>query len=118
MMSTKVAELPMSGSGCGELRIVFDSLDVVVEYEYGQGAVGRVRFAAAIAFRFRDEMHSVGYADGSYDTLVRIDDSTWMRQLGEGEPQGIGLGVAGMTHFAVLFSNNGYLEVIAERAEL
>lgn len=107
-----------SDAGCGAIRLLFEATDLLLEYEGhdegGEPIVGRLRFVSVIAFRYRDEMHSLGFAEGSYDSVLTFDDSAWLNELSGIEPRGIS-DVVGRKHFAVLLSQNGYLEVVAER---
>jgi len=68
-------------------------------------------------FRFRDEMHSAGFPTGSYDCVVSSCQTDWLEELSAIEPSGVS-GVAGTKHFAVLFSSNGFLEVVARNVSL
>ncbi len=118
----QVLDLPIPGSGCGDIRLSADGSQLVAEYEYlsegdDRNIVGRLSFSGVTAFRFRNEMHSLGFAEGSYDTLVEIIDSEWRRELLGIEPSGIWGSVENKKHYAVFFSSNGYLEVIAESFE-
>ena len=84
-----------------------------VEVFDGQRRAGRLVFDTVAAFRFRDEMHSLGYAEDSYDTVVEIEDSDWLKHILSIEPESILLTAKRSKHFAVMLSSNGYLEVIA-----
>ena len=116
-MSHKVIrDLETTGSGCGAVRITYENLDVKVEYEYAKGLIGQIRFRLVRAFRYRDEMRSLGYAKGSYDTVVEIAPSPWLDELRSIEPPGLG-DLEQQHHFAVMLSSNGYLEAIAAEVE-
>lgn len=117
-----VRDLPIPGSGCGDIEIRSDGCDLSVEYTYhskedGCDVVGSIIFSGVAAFRFRDEMHSAGFLQGSYDSLVEIVGSDWRQELSIIEPGGIWGSVENKKHFAVFFSSNGYLEVIADDFE-
>ncbi len=114
----KVIDLPISGAGCGLIDLRSDGVELRVAISNGDIPTGVIFFDNVTAFRFRDEMHSLGYADGSYDTVVEIVDSKWLKKLVEIEPVQIMGSVKGSRHFAVLLSSNGYLEVIAKSVEL
>lgn len=114
MTIRKAVDLPISGVGCGFIDIRSDGVQLSTGISDGQIPVGTMLFDDVTAFRFRDEMHSLGYADGSYDTVVEIVDSEWVRELLEIEPKQILGSVNGSRHFAVFLSNNGYLEVVAK----
>lgn len=122
MSERMVMELPVTDAGCGSIRIVASSTRLDAQYQYfseslSADRVGTIRFNGLRAYRFRSEMHSLGFAEGSYDALVEIADSPWRQELLKIEPSGIWGSVEDKRHFAVLFSNNGYLEVIAETFE-
>jgi hypothetical protein len=111
-----VHNLACPDSGCGDIRITYHDLRLLLDYEFragGQDQVGHVEFSNVVAFMFRDELHSAGFVHGSYDQVVEIGDSSWLEELRAGEPSGFG-GLSGTHHFAVLVSSNGYLEVLAE----
>jgi len=100
--------LPITGSGCDDVRITYKGADLTAEYEcggYGMAATGAIQFDWAIAHRFRNEQHSRGFLEESYDCLIEISNSKWLSELEENDGK--------WRHFAVFFSNIGYLEVIA-----
>jgi hypothetical protein len=117
----KELDLPIPSSGCGDIKITADSCDLTVEFEYyskeKKDLIGVLRFSDLNAFRFSDERHIVDYSSGSYDTVLRNENSEWIQQLLQVEPKGTN-GVEGKKHYAVFFSSNGYLEVIAASCSL
>jgi hypothetical protein len=120
MRTTGVHRLESPGSGCGDIRLTYRETYLVLDYEFrasGRDYVGHLRFEDVVAFRFRDELHSAGFADASYDEVVDIQDSEWLEQLSVIEPAGFGA-LRSRRHFAVLLSNNGYLEVVALRVTI
>jgi hypothetical protein len=115
MNNTTVHRLYTPDSGCGDIRVRYENLALVLDYEFratGNNQVGHLRFVDVVAFRFRDELHSSGFEKGSYDEIVELQKSEWLDQLRSIEPPGFG-SLSGKRHFAVLLSNNGYLEVVA-----
>lgn len=94
-----------------------DGVAAEVSYEYRDGGVdhiGTIRFSGVIAFRFRNEMHSAGFLRGTYNALVDVGQSEWLKELARYEPRHIADLVARARHFAVFFDSNGYFEVVAE----
>ncbi|WP_395374721.1 hypothetical protein [Marinicella sp. W31] len=119
MKIKKLLELPISSSGCANVKVIASSAELLVIYGFNSRKdssklIGQILFDSVISYSFRNTMHSRGYADGSYDSLVEIESSDWMKWLLEIEPPMIGNTVAGKKHFAVFFSENGYLEVVAD----
>lgn len=113
-------DLPVPGSGCGDISIRYAGLSLLVEFEYSLGAkdlIGQLRFDGVFAFRFRDETHSAGFPSRSYDCVVSSQGTDWLRELSAIEPSGVG-DAGGASHFAVLFSSNGLLEVAARTVSL
>ena len=113
-------ELRRSTSGYGMVRVSAASPDLSVEFEYGsEGSdwVGKLVFQSVVAYRFRDEMRSRGFVRDSYDRLLVLPASQWIQELKKAEPDGMN-DVEKCHHHAVFFSNNGYLEVAAESAQL
>ena len=115
--------LPVPESGCGDIQMVSDGSDLRVAFEHyseidGCDLISTIRFLGVAAFRFHNEMHSAGYFESSYDAVVEVSESRWRRKLHGVEPKQIMGTVSEMRHFAVLFSSNGYLEVVAESFEL
>jgi len=119
MNERKALDLGVSDAGCGSICVKATSRNLEAQYEYysheaGADVTGCIRFEGVAAYRFRGEMHSLGSAEGSYDTLVEIETSDWLHELLSKEPSHIWGSVRRKKHFAVFFSNNGYLEVIAD----
>lgn len=119
MRVKELFSLPASGAGCGRLRIVASSVRLDAEFEYFSDELDRemtaiLRFEGIKAFRFRQELLSLGFVKESYDNLVEILESDWYCELLALEPRDVLGSIRGRRHFAVFLSNNGYLEVIAE----
>ena len=98
------------------MRATADGINLSVEYRYlesGELRVGVVEFAYFVAYRFRGELHSEGSPLESYDSIVEIHDSDWLREIVRVEPPGT-LWPWKKRHFAQFLSNHGYLEVIAD----
>ena len=122
MVVTERLRLPVSGAGCGSIKIIANSVELFLEYEYiseddENDYVGGIKFIRTDSFRFRKEMLSAGFVQGSYDAIVEIKGSKWHEWLIEIEPNNIGSSTKNKKHFAVFLTNNGYLEVIAEGFE-
>jgi hypothetical protein len=113
MIAKVVVDLPLSGAGCGAIQVSTDGVDLEVSVYSGIRKIGKLSFDTVTAFRFRDEMHSLGFVEGSYDAVVEIAESEWLSQTLAIEPDAIHLTAKTSKHFAVMFSSNGYLEVIA-----
>ena len=115
----KLFSLPVGGAGCGDIAFHSDGTEFVVEYEFkldGQDTVGGLKFSGVQCFRYVEEMHCVGFIVESYDHLVVVD-STWQHAHASTEPDGIVFPVDSARHFALMLSNNGYLELLAESCE-
>jgi len=123
MVVHKLIELPISGSGCANIRIVANGVKLLAQYGFnsvddGSRQVGQIIFESTISHRFRSTMHSRDYAEGSYDSLVDIESSDYLKWLLEIEPPMIARSAVDKRHFAIFFSENGYLEVIARSFEV
>ena len=58
MMTARLIVLDVPGSGCGDIRIIGDSVSVIAEFEYsgnGQDFIGRIEFRGVKVYRFADE---------------------------------------------------------------
>ena len=111
--------LPVGGSGSGDSRLTFDG-DLLLEFgcsEDQRGSAGAIKFYDVIAFRFRDEMHSLGFVESSYDSIVEVPDSDWYRELLRIEPHSSLRTIKDKHHYACFLSDSGYLEIIASRFE-
>lgn len=116
----RLTYLPMSTSGCGDTRLVSDSVSLLIEYEYrlnGKDLIVGVRFDHVVAYRFRSEMHSLGYSSDAYRSVCIIDPSAWKEELRALEPAGIN-DVDRTSHFALFLDSNGYFEVLGEKYSL
>lgn len=105
MKTHKLFDLPIPQSGCGNTQLLSDGISAIIKFEYRKDAkdlIGSIKFEGVIAYRFRDEFHSVGYCSEAYESVAEIEESDWIAQLkGEGR------------HFVVFLSSNGYFEVLA-----
>jgi hypothetical protein len=116
----RLIDTGIPGSGCGDVRFESDGYTTALWYEYrlrGIDYIAGMRFAGTIAFRFRDEPRSAGYAKGSYDCLVEITDSTWVSQMQLIEPSQLPMSVTSKRHFALMLSSNGFFEIVADNVE-
>jgi hypothetical protein len=120
MNSSKIADLPIPQSGCGDTRLCSDGLALTLEFEYrklGQHVIGSVRFDGVIAYRFRNELHSLDYCSESYESIAEVRDSEWRKSLvdtasdGEASP-------SRLRHFALFLTSNGYFEILADQMEI
>src|SRR6266511_3380326 len=109
-MTKTLITLPVPGSGVDFIRIEADGPNLTAEFQYWDDAdtVGTLKFTRVVAFRFRNEPNSHGRILDAYDAVVEVTESEWLSQLQEKE---------GRRHFAVYFSNYGYLEVAARDVE-
>jgi hypothetical protein len=112
-------DLGTPGSGIGDIKIAFEGSDLKVEYEFTKNGdfVGNATFENTHVFRFRDELRSRGFIEESYDTVIKVIESSWLGELRALDASGMD-DLEGLHHFAVFLSSNGYLEVIAEKARL
>ena len=113
--------LPVGDDGCGFIRLLASSIELLVEFEYrhdGKDLIGGVRFQGMNAHRFFGEMQSRGFIPGSYDTVVEVLESSWREEIIGSEPDGILSSTSDKKHFALFLSSNGYIEVIADSCEL
>jgi len=84
MKAKTVLQLPIPQSGCGNVRFSNTGIDCLLEFEFrknGGDSIGGIKFLDFVAYRFRDEMRSDGYADEAYETLIEILDSDWKKEL-------------------------------------
>jgi hypothetical protein len=106
MKATKLVDLPIPQSGCGNTQLVSNGVSLTLRFEYRKGGsdqIGTIQFDGVVAHRFRDELHSIGYASAAYESIAQILDSPWRSELK----------FDGM-HFAVFLTSNGYFEVLAQ----
>lgn len=109
-----LSNLSIPNSGCGNISFQFDGLQLKARYEVrseGVDKVGTIKFTGVWAFRFQAERVMSEYVDGSYDALIHIAKSPWIAEAIRDEKTR-----RSTKHFAVFFSSNGYLEVLAEAA--
>lgn len=114
-------ELSTDSAGCQEIRITNNGIDVVVEYEYGANLnsfVETIRFSHVIAQRFVTEDYAQ-IDSTAYDSIVRVEDSSWREELKALESEGSEVLLAGDSiHYSVTFSNCGQLDVLASGFEV
>ena len=110
MKTKKLLDLPIPKSGCGNSQFQSDGITVALRFEYrshGKDFIGVIQFREVVAYRYRDELHSLGYASEAYESVAEIADSEWCKELH----------FTGK-HIAVFLSSNGYFEFLAESVSL
>lgn len=123
MKVKKILELPISGLGCANIRVIANSVELLVQYGFNSidddsRQVGKILFKSLISYSFRSTMHGMSFIKYSYDSLVEIKSSDYIKWLLEIEPPMIARSAANKRHFAIFFTDNGYLEVIAKSYEV
>ena len=114
-----IVSLPVGGAGCDRATFTTKGVDMTLAVT---GAVGEpdgtwlAVFKRFVAFRFRDEMHSFGFLDASYDALCELLHSSWITEMDEIRPPN--QRYVESRHFVVMLSNVGYFEILAESVEL
>lgn len=110
MKTKRLFDLPIPQSGCGNTQFQSDGITVTLRFEYrlqGKDFVGVIQFRGVVAYRYRDELHSLGYVSEAYESVAEVADSEWCEEL---QFKG--------KHIAVFLSSNGYFEVLAESVSL
>lgn len=116
MTTTKLVNLPIPQSGCGNTKLSCDGLSLSIEFEYrsqGSDIIGTICFDGVVAYRFSNEMHSEGFVSEAYESVAEVLNSDWKARLVATSPTGVTNALAAR-HFAVFLSSNGYFEVLAE----
>src|SRR5690242_19376662 len=116
-LGSPLAELPVPSTalkrdpsfwapgGVAELRFEFE--------RDGRPLRGGIRFERVRAFRQRAESHCTVWHVDAYDTLVEVNDSTWVQELQDAEPaQTWGKWV--LRHYLIYLDSAGAFEVVAE----
>ena len=99
----------MHPGGSAELRIEFDRNGLIVR--------SGLRFMRVRAFRFRAEGHCTRWhVEGTYDTLVEVEQSDWVGELLAAEPSET-WGRWKIRHFLIYLDGAGAYEVAAEDVE-
>jgi hypothetical protein len=113
-----LVSLPIGGAGCDGAIFSTNATELAIAVVGAETESGRcvIKFDNFIAFRFRNEMHSLGFLEASFDSVCRIVDSSWVAEMKKIRPAG--LWYFETQHFAVMLSNVGYLEVLAEAVQV
>lgn len=113
-----LTELPIGVEGCDKIYIKTNGvfLDAVFLYadKSDRPTKGTVHFSLLTSFRYTTEYSSHGFFEESYDSLCEIFDSDWVREFEERDLLRL---TSPKRHFAVFFSDCGFLEVIAKDFE-
>jgi hypothetical protein len=84
---------------------------------HGSMYAGGLRFRRVRAYRFRAEGHCTAWhVEGSYDTLVEVEQSDWISELIAAEPSET-WGTWKIRHFLIYLDGAGAYEVAAEDVE-
>lgn len=119
----KLMDLPISGSGCLWATFSYREMDATVEFGYtdmhtDESCIGSLFFPYVITFRFWDEPHMPSnFYEESYDSVAEVSNSEWLAEIERTEPKCIYNKLWRRRHFAVLLSNCGFFELIADDCE-
>jgi hypothetical protein len=119
----KLMDLPISGSGCLWARFGYRDSDATMNFSYTdsqtrQSSVGTLVFPHAITFRFWTEPHvPADFPSEAYDAVYEVLNSQWLVELEATEPPSSYKNLWRRRHFAVLLSNCGFFELIADDCE-
>jgi hypothetical protein len=87
---------------------------VTLRFEYDKDGLsyrGGVEFGRVRAYRFRAEGHcSAWHIEGTYDTIVEIEDSDWIKELRAEVADG--QDIFEMHHYMLFLDGSGCFEVI------
>lgn len=120
MTTTKITNLPIPQSGCGNTRLSCDGLNLSIEFEYrsqGEDIIGKICFESVIAYRFSNEMHSEGFVTEAYESVAEVLNSEWKTRLTAIAPTGV-TDALSARHFVMFLSSNGYFEVLAASVQV
>lgn len=72
-----------------------------------------IKFTLVTAYRFSDEMHCGGFLADSYDSILEVKNSSWLKSICANEPSGH-KELWRKRHFAMFIRSCGYYEFIAD----
>ena len=112
---TRIADLPYGRYA--RLQVVNDGIDWLVSlFNAKNQCVTQMKFLNVVSIRYGDLEHLQGVAGESYESLVRINNSPWVKEvLARRHPDKFYFPVA---HFTFLASDYGYFEFLCENTEL
>lgn len=114
MKAKKLIDLGLPPTGAEDVIITADGAGILITFSNDKNSIYKVRniiFVVATAYRFRDEMHSLGRVDESYESLAEIMESDWIKEIKEIEPP---LNyIFRKRHFALFLIDYGYYEIIS-----
>lgn len=119
MNATEHLKLHQTGCGFGAIKIDTVPPNLKLYYEFrdsGTDQIGILAFKGVIAFRFHDELRFSGAPEESWDSVAIILDSEWLLEIARVEPP-VFSKAERCNHYAIMLSNNGFLEVIAQNVE-
>ena len=110
MATKKLFDLPIPQSGCGDTHLGSNGTEAILRFEFrshGKDLIGMIHFHGLVAYRYRDERHSLGYPSEAYEAVTELNDSEWCRELN----------FSGK-HIGVFLSSNGFFEFLADSVTL
>lgn len=75
--------------------------------------IGELDFSNAVAFSFKGLLYSSGYISDSYNNVVEVIDSNWMRSLEAISQKDRLLRGQPLHHYTIMLSEHGYYEIAA-----
>ena len=73
----------------------------------------KIEFSLVTAYRFSTEMYCGEFLDGTYDSILEVKDSNWLKSICANEPVGH-QELWRKRHFAMFIRGCGYYEFIAD----
>ena len=73
----------------------------------------KIEFSLVTAYRFSTEMYCGEFLDGTYDSILEVKDSNWLKSICVNEPVGH-KELWRKRHFAMFIRGCGYYEFIAD----
>lgn len=113
MKTTSIQKLPVGSAGCGDIRLLSDGFDLLIQFEYGSGSneqIGAVKFENVTRYEFCEENACREFVPGSLNAVVEVNDSETLKEFAT-EKQS--------KHYYVLYlSGNGRIDVLAKSVML
>lgn len=106
--------MPEASFECASASFTADTFNARLEiFDRDEEPVACINFVNVCAYRFANEGHAKGIADGSINQVVEVIDSMWPDQLREPS-----LWPYVKRHFAISVEEIGYYEVLAEEVKV
>lgn len=112
LKTTLIQKLPIGSAGCGDIRLLSDGYNLLIQFEYacgGNDKIGAIKFENVTRYEFCEENACREFVPGSLHAVVEVDDLETLSNILTSKQS------KQSKHYYVLYlSGSGRIDVVAK----